>query len=362
MKVGISITPGANAPGRVERAEAAGFDTAIFVDSPMIFGDPYVWMAASAVRTKRIRLMPGVTNPVIRNAAITASTLAALNMLAPDRVAMGIGVGFTGTGAMGLRPATLAHLEQYVVEVRGLLRGDATEITMGQVSVPMQFLNDGPPFFRTFERLPVYMASAGPRSLELAGRIADGVILGGVIDTALVSACRDYINRGVAASGRSAQDVSLAVTPRVFLTDESGAGFEQLREALGARVLGPASNFSRIAELSEAVSPSLTRAFVAARSAAYSPSDEPDDADPRTRHLRAYRGYTSKLQPWQYDLVTPEVLEATALAGTPAMCLARLRILAAGGVSMAILSPASEQIDQVIEVFGREVIPHLDHD
>jgi alkanesulfonate monooxygenase SsuD/methylene tetrahydromethanopterin reductase-like flavin-dependent oxidoreductase (luciferase family) len=359
MKLGISITPGIDAPKRVERAEAAGFDTAIFVDSPMIFGDPYVWMATSAVRTERIRLMPGVTNPVIRNAAITASTLASLNLLAPGRIAMGIGVGFTGTGAMGLRAATLAQLERYVGEVRGLLRGDVTEVSTGQVSVPMQFLNSGPPFFRTLDRLSVYIASAGPRSLELSGHIADGVILGGVIDPALIGVCRDYINRGAAASGRGAGDVELAVTPRVYLTDERGAEFEQLRDALGARVLGPASNFSRVAELSEAVSPTLTRAFVAARAAAYAPTDAIDDEDPRSRHLRAYRGYTSKLQDWQYDLVTPEVLEATAIAGTPVRCLERLRAIAGCGVSMAIVSPAAEQVDDVIEVFGREIIPHL---
>jgi alkanesulfonate monooxygenase SsuD/methylene tetrahydromethanopterin reductase-like flavin-dependent oxidoreductase (luciferase family) len=359
MKLGISITPGIDAPNRVQRAEAAGFDAAIFVDSPMIFGDPYVWIAASAARTERIRLMPGVTNPVIRNAAITASTLASLNMLAPDRIGMGIGVGFTGTGAMGLRAATLAQLEHYVGEVRGLLRGEVTEISAGQVSVPMQFLNAGAPFFRTFDHLPVYIASAGPRSLELAGRIADGVILGGVIDTALIGACRDYINRGAGASGRGAGDVEIAVTPRVYLTDEKGAEFEQLRDALGARVLGPASNFSRVAELSEAVSPTLTRAFVAARETAYAPADSPDDEDPRSHHLRAYRGYTAKLQDWQYDLVTPEVLEATALAGTPAMCLDRLQTIAGCGVSMAILSPAAEQVDDVIDVFGREIIPYL---
>src|SRR5580704_16982852 len=114
MKFGVSFLTGADAPAKVRRAEANGFDQAIFIDSPMLFGDPYVTIAACAVQTDRIGLMPGVTNPVIRSAPITASALAALNAFAPGRIAMGIGVGFTGTGAMGLRPATLSHLEQYV--------------------------------------------------------------------------------------------------------------------------------------------------------------------------------------------------------------------------------------------------------
>lgn len=358
MKFGISVITGAAAPAKVKRAEAAGFDWAIFIDSPMLFGDTYVSIAACAVQTERISLMPGVTNPVIRTAPITASALASLSAFAPGRIGMGIGVGFTGTGAMGLKSATLAQLERYVHEVRGLLRGEVIEVTVGRATVPMQFIDPQPPFLDLTHSVPVYMAAAGPRALELAGRIADGVILGGITQPDVIAACRDILERGARQAGRSVDDIELAITPRILLTPADGAGFEQVREVLGPKILGPAINFSRVAESSERVPRELAEAFVAARGA-YKPGEDADLGDPRTRHLRAYRGYTSKLQAWQYDLVTREVLEATTIVGSPEQCYEKLLRVADCGVTQVILSPTAEQMDEVMTVFGREIMPGL---
>ena len=108
MKFGVLVTPGAHAQALVRKAEALGFDSAFFVDSPVIFGDPFVSMAAAAVQTERIALAVGVTNPLTRPAPVAAASIAALNALAPGRIILGIGVGDSATQAMGQRRATLA--------------------------------------------------------------------------------------------------------------------------------------------------------------------------------------------------------------------------------------------------------------
>src|SRR5947209_1207350 len=105
MKFGLLVTPGAHAPATVARAEALGFESAFFLDSPVVFGDPYIGMAACAVQTRSIRLATGVTNPRTRSASVTASCLASLNALAPGRIMAGIGLGYTATLAMGERQA-----------------------------------------------------------------------------------------------------------------------------------------------------------------------------------------------------------------------------------------------------------------
>src|SRR3954451_12135656 len=97
MKFGLLVTPGTHAPRLVARAEELGFESAYFLDSPVVFGDPYVGMAACAVQTSRIILATGVTNPLTRTAPVTAACLASLNALAPRRIAMGIGLGYTAT-------------------------------------------------------------------------------------------------------------------------------------------------------------------------------------------------------------------------------------------------------------------------
>jgi len=358
MKFGISLLTGADAPAKAKRAEANHFDQAMFIDSPMLFGDTYVTIAACAVQTERIALMPGVTNPVIRSAPITASALASLNAFAPGRIAIGIGVGFTGTGAMGLRASTLARLERYVGEVRGLLRGEVTEVAIGAGTIPMQFLNQRPPAVNLASPLQVYMAAAGPRAIELAGRIADGVILGGITQPDVIAACRDILERGARQAGRSAGAIEVAITPRVYLARDRNIGFEEAREVLGPKILGPAINFSRVAESSEPVPRALTKVFVAARNA-YRPNDAADQGDPRTRHLRAYQGYTSRLQPWQVDLVTPELLDATTIVGTADECREKIGALAACGVDRVIVSPVAEQLDELLDVFGSEIIPRF---
>jgi 5,10-methylenetetrahydromethanopterin reductase len=357
VRVGISLTPGANAPARIRRADELGFDSAILVDSPMLFGDPYVSIAAGLTQTRRITLMPGVTNPVIRPAQITAATLASLNAIAPGRVAMGIGTGYTATGAMGLRSAPLAMLERYVQEVRGLLRGEVVDVAVDGRSIPMQFLNTDPPFMDLSTSFPVYMAAAGPRMLELAGRIADGVILGGTTQPDVIGLCRNRIGQGARAAGRTLGDINLAISPPVYLTSENGASLEELRRNVGPKSLGPAENFSRLVHESTGLPPAVRDAILAVHGA-YKPDELPDGIDPRRRHLHTYRGYRSKLQDWQQPLVTADLLDATCLIGSVRQCCEKLEMLAGLGVDEVILNPTAGQVDDVIDRFG-EAIPRL---
>ncbi|MQA88424.1 MAG: LLM class flavin-dependent oxidoreductase [Streptosporangiales bacterium] len=355
VEVGILVAPGAETPGLVARAEGLGFASAFFVDSPVLFGDLYVSMAACAARTSRILLVTGVTNPLTRTAPVTASALASLNAYAPRRVGMGIGVGFTATRAMGQRSATLAELERYVAQVRGLLRGEVVDVAFDDDAVPVQLLNQTRPWFDLEDEIPVYMAAAGPKALALAGQIADAVILGGIANTDVIAACREILDQGARKVGRTVDDIRIAITPSVYVTDEPPR-FEHLRATLGPKSLAPALTFSRIAEQSPLVPRSVADDLAAVR-LAYRPDDEPG-GDERSRHLRAYRGYMTELKEWQVPLITPSVLEATSIAGTPDECYRKLTHLGRNGVDHVVLSPLPQHADAVVESFGG-IIPRL---
>lgn len=356
MKFGLLVTPGAHVTAQLVKAEQQGFDSAFFVDSPVIFGDPFVSMGAVAARTRAIMLATGVTNPLTRSAPVTAASLAGLNAIAPGRVALGIGVGFTANFAMGQRNATLAELEVYVESVRRLLRGEVAEVTLSGQEVPVQFLNQERPWVNLTDPVPVYVAAAGPRALVLAGRIADAIILGGMTDPEVIEACRKYIRQGAEERGRKVEEIELAITPSVYVTDREPT-LDHLREVLGPKSLAPAMLFSRVAEASGVVRKHLVEELGRVRSA-YAPQADPRD-DPRTRHLRAYKGYMTDVKPWQYPLMTEDVLEVTSIAGTVDRCIAKIRRLEELGIRHIILSPLPQHLDATLAAYGERILPRF---
>src|SRR5438552_16184758 len=107
----------------------------------MITADPFVAMAAAAMKTAKIRLGTGVLVPSNRIAAVTANAFATLNGLAPGRIDFGIGTGFSARRAMGLGAVRLAEMEEYIRVGYGLLHGDSVETPIEGKRRNSRFLN-----------------------------------------------------------------------------------------------------------------------------------------------------------------------------------------------------------------------------
>ena len=86
MDFGIGIASASDSWKAAQRAEELGFTHAWFYDTQMITADPFVAMAAAALKTSKIRLGTGVLVPSNRIAAVTANAFATLNGLAPGRI------------------------------------------------------------------------------------------------------------------------------------------------------------------------------------------------------------------------------------------------------------------------------------
>ena len=84
-------------------------------------------LARAAERTSRIGLGPGVLIPFLRHPMVNATAIATLAQLAPGRVGVGVGSGFSGRLAMGQRPMRWADVRSYVLALRALLRGEDVE-------------------------------------------------------------------------------------------------------------------------------------------------------------------------------------------------------------------------------------------
>src|SRR3569833_534162 len=127
MRFAIAIPTDAESWRVVRRAEELGFGRAWFYDTQMLSADPFVAMAAAALKTTRIRLGTGVLIPSNRLAAVTANAFASLNKLAPGRSDFGVGTGFTGRRAMGLGAMKQSNMEEYIRVVMALLREETVE-------------------------------------------------------------------------------------------------------------------------------------------------------------------------------------------------------------------------------------------
>jgi 5,10-methylenetetrahydromethanopterin reductase len=149
-----------------------GYCRAWFYDSPALYGDVWAILALAATRTERIGLGPAVLIPNLRHPLVQASAIATLEQLAPGRVVVALGTGFTGRMAMGKGALPWAGVRDYVAQLRALLRGEQVEVD-GAI-VQMLHAADFAPK-RPIDT-PIVVAANGPKGLAVAAELGDGVM------------------------------------------------------------------------------------------------------------------------------------------------------------------------------------------
>ena len=175
MDYGIGIPSYIDAWREVQAAEAAGFTHAWFYDSQLIYSDVYATMALAAQNTSRIRLGTLVAIPSNRIAPVTASAIATINKLAPGRVILALGTGYTGRNTMGLPAISINQLREYTQQIQGLLRGEDVLFSEGERERWIRLVHaDQEGFINIKDPIPVYLAANGPRGQEVVGELADG--------------------------------------------------------------------------------------------------------------------------------------------------------------------------------------------
>jgi 5,10-methylenetetrahydromethanopterin reductase len=202
----------------VRRAEILGWDAALQPDSQLRRRDTYVLLAAAARATERITLGPLIANPVTRHPTVTASSIATIDELAPGRTLLGWGVGDTAVRLAGLRPALVKELEASTRLMRALLDGEAVEVGARQ---PARLPHHRP--------VPIWIAAGGPRTLRMAGGVADGVFLRVGTHPANIKTAVDAIHAGAAEAGRDPATVRLAAIFHTVLVDDPGRALTMAR-------------------------------------------------------------------------------------------------------------------------------------
>lgn len=330
-------------------AESKGFTHAWFGDSQMVWADVYQCMALCATKTTTIKLGTNVTNPSSRIAPVTACNFATLNRLAPGRVIMGIGTGNTARRTLGMPAAKLADLRTHVEVCRGLLNGKTVPYQEGERRRMIRFLNPDSGFINLKNPIPVYVAGSGPKTLELAGEIGDGVILFGTIGDSLLGYALSHIQRGAERAGKRWEDLYILVLSVVHFS-RPGESLADLQQAVGPLVVS-ACNIFALSVTDPYQLPGDIRDDLMAFKNAYRTPNTPIE----TRHLDLYTGYCAEFKPEHAPLVTERMIKETTLTGTPEEIRARIRKMAAMGVKQVAVAGTESELTE----FATHVIQEL---
>jgi 5,10-methylenetetrahydromethanopterin reductase len=220
------VLQGAYPPGEfrsmVERIDALGFSNLWLTDSSLHARNSYAYLTLAALTSPRLMLGTAVTNPLTRHPAITAVATATVDEISDGRMILGIGAGDRPLLALGMRPARLATMRATIGAIRELWSG--ADVT---VEDPGFELHDAHLRFGARADIPVYVSASGPKTLELAGEIADGVILlVGLFPEGLAWAL-EHVDRGAAKAGRPRPHV--AVFAYGSIDDDAAAALASAR-------------------------------------------------------------------------------------------------------------------------------------
>jgi probable F420-dependent oxidoreductase len=327
MRFGITIKPDMPVErivGLTRQAEASGFQYGWIFDSHVLWLEPYPMLTLMAANTKNMKLGTCVTNPATRDITVTSSLFATLNLISAGRMQLGIGRGDSSRRVLGKKPVTSAQLEQSVRAFRDLTGGKETEYE-GQTA-RLLWATGGVP--------PVWVAGYGPKVLDLAGRIADGVILQ-FADPDLIEWCVGFVRKGAEAVGRDARKIEVMAAAPVWISDNIRVGRERVRWF-----------------------PALVSNHVVDLVSRYKPEELPPAL---TSYIRN-RGQYDYLHHCEVDssnanFVSDEVTDRFCLLGPAEAHIEKIRALARAGVTQFNIYLMCGDEEDTLEAYKKEVLP-----
>jgi 5,10-methylenetetrahydromethanopterin reductase len=210
-------------------AEQVGFESAWIIDSQLLCREVFVTLAACIARTTRLRLATGVTQPTTRHASVTASAIATLNEMAPGRVMLGLGSGFSSLLTIGKRAARIREVEEFAATLHQLLDAgramfdDGVETGLNWVSQPTG--------------VPIHIAASGPRMTSSAGRVGDGAILLQGISSDLLGRAIGWLDEGSLSASRLQSEVEISCWVPFSLDSDSTKARDRVRTRVAAALM-----------------------------------------------------------------------------------------------------------------------------
>ncbi len=319
MRVSCSLPPSSHTPEYAAIAEGLGYERVWLYDSPALYHDIWVTLARIAERTNRVGIGTAVLVPNNRHPLVTASAIATIEDLAPGRLAVAIGTGFTGRMAMGQPALPWKFVRDYVATLRALLRGETTEVdgAMVQMIHPRGF---APP--RPID-VPIVIAANGPKGFAVAKELGDGVmtIMGGNPE---FDWCATLVFGTVLDAGETPTDARVIAAAGAALTVVYHGMYEGNPEAVDG-LPGGAEWRARLEAIPAEV-----------------------------RHLATHEDHLVRVTERDAPVIDGNLLPAFTWTGSAAEIRARVEGAAASGVTEVIYQPIGEttaEIERELQAF-----------
>ena len=231
MRVGLGIPP-IGLPmdlcfELVQQAEARGFD---YISVGEAWGTETCTMAGALLaRTHRIQVGTGIVSIYLRPPTLAAMQAMTLDLIAPGRTCFGLGVSTQNINGFHGIPwdYPVSRTREYVSILRKLLAGERVTYE-GKFYRPRGFQLSVPP---PSGRVPIYLAAVNPQMLQLAGEVADGVLLAWLPARQLSLSIAE-IAKGAARAGRSLSEINIGCYIHTAVTNNRQQTLKQLRRVL----------------------------------------------------------------------------------------------------------------------------------
>ncbi|MEP7059516.1 MAG: LLM class flavin-dependent oxidoreductase [Actinomycetota bacterium] len=188
----------------VREIDELGFGRLWLTDSSLHARNAYAYLTLAAMTSPRLGLGTAVTNPLTRHPAITAASAATVDEISGGRFVLGIGAGDRPLLALGMKPARLDSLRASISAIRALWRGEHVSATDRVFSLDEAHLR-----FAARSDIDIFISASGPRTLELAGEVADGVILLVGLFPEAIAWALEHVDRGADKAGRPRPHVAV---------------------------------------------------------------------------------------------------------------------------------------------------------
>ena len=268
--------------------------------------DAFVVATAAACVTSRLRIGTAVVPAYTRSPSVFAGTAGAVAQLAPGRFVLGLGASSeTIVQAWGGVPfeRPLATMREMVAILRQMLAGDRTTFEGRRLRTRGFRLVSQPP-----QPVPIYLAALMPAMLELAGEVADGIVLN-MMPLEAVPRMLAHVRRGAERATRDPSTLEVVARFQVVVTDDPASARGAIRHMLGPYFA--TSVYNRFAAWCgfEAEAREILAAW---------------QAKDRARNLAA---------------VTDDMIDRIAIIGTADHCRRRLRAFHDAGVTTPMVHP-----------------------
>lgn len=300
-------------------AEKLGYDGVWVGDSHIIWREMYVLLGAIASQTKRVKLGSGVTHPFVRHLSLTASSFLTLSELVGGRMRIGIGIGASGPINIGVKRASRKELAEAVPQLRALMKGEPVNLDGKEMRL----------MFADHETIPIFMAASTTGTLDLAARIADGVIHGGRQD--LLKGWVSALRQAISQAGRDPRSVKVVSWLPCAVSRDSRAAKDAVKPHVARTGW---TSFSKMVSEGKPVAE--------------------EDRAAAERLSREY-DFSHHMSEEHSHLVPDRWVDLFTAAGSPDEVKARIEEIIQSGIDVVSIVPYGDK-ESIIKLFAKKVI------